>query len=553
MQRILESLARLPRNTPAFQTRSAQITIGQIRATAESVADMLTRRPEPVLLHTSSASLFAASLLACARVGRTVSCPAHTQQGYLAELGANGAILLSDDDQMGALPHLRLALQVDGAREWPVAPSALSLQFYTSGSTGQPKRVYKQIEQLDREALALNELWGEAVGETYGTVSHQHIYGMLFRIVWPIASGRLSSDAQAIYWEELPSDLGSRDSLITSPAHLSRIPPSAAHLRPGLVFSSGAPLSFEAAESCGRILGYVPVEVLGSTETGGIAWRRQSSRDAVWQVLPGVVARADADGLLTIVSPFTGTSEQISTNDRVEFVSGGFRLLGRADRVAKVEGTRVSLARVEEALKELRLIADAAVIDLPRWNGALGAVVQLSEDGAARFEELGAFRLSREIRRRLSGRLAPLERPKHWKFGSIPADTQGKRSQRMLREHFEVPDQSRLGKGRVVVGDAGRAEIDLELPADLVWFEGHFPGEPVLAGLAQVHIALGWAEHLWKWRPADSNITQLKFRKILRPDTTVRLELSRLKNAECLKFAYRLHDGVVASEGQIGG
>jgi 3-hydroxymyristoyl/3-hydroxydecanoyl-(acyl carrier protein) dehydratase len=86
----------------------------------------------------------------------------------------------------------------------------------------------------------------------------------------------------------------------------------------------------------------------------------------------------------------------------------------------------------------------------------------------------------------------------------------------------------------------------------MIWFEGHFPGEPVLAGLAQLHLAVRWAEQMWGWKPVGSNISRLKFRHVLRPGDKVLLKLMRQVGAGRLSFTYRF-DGATASEGVIGG
>lgn len=92
----------------------------------------------------------------------------------------------------------------------------------------------------------------------------------------------------------------------------------------------------------------------------------------------------------------------------------------------------------------------------------------------------------------------------------------------------------------------------MSLEPEWIWFKGHFPERPVLPGIAQVHLASQWAEHLWSWRPNGANLAQLKFRQILQPGDEVRLKLSRDAAQERLTFAYRLGD-IVASQGIVGG
>ena len=547
MKTLLDTVSSAPTGKALFAAGGRSITAGQIRKTA-SVAAARLPADGLIYLHTASASLFLAGLLAASRRGLTVGLPAHLQPGYLREIGAERRVVLTDEP-VDIPSAIAMALASD---EEPVTegtnPDPLSLLFFTSGVTGAPKHVRKSIEQLDREAHALEQLWGAQAGHVYATVSHQHIYGMLFRVFWPVIAGRVSEDRAADYWEHLAGRLTPETTLVSSPAHLTRLPTQSVSKSPALIFSSSAPLPLADAHRVRDVFGSLPIEVLGSTETGGIAWRQQEHADASWTPMPGVVIDADGAKMLSVTSPFTG-GETLATGDVVERAGDAFRLIGRADRVAKIEGKRVSLARVEDALLTLPGVAAAAAIDLPDRKGTLGAVVELNEDGDAALKAHGAFRLSRLFRTNLAGRLEPSERPKHWRFMSIPLDRQGKRVQSLLRARFadDAP-----GGGTLLKQDPNDAEISMALVSDLVWFKGHFPDEPVLPGIAQVHLAVQWAERVWGWQPGSANLLRLKFRHILRPGDTATLSLHRDLAKQRLNFSYRVKD-LVMSEGTVGG
>lgn len=548
MNGLIETLCSSPGTTLLFTSKAGPVTAGAIRATAFDLCERLPQ-DKPVYLHTESAALFVAGLLAAALKGAAVFCPAHLQPHYLSEIGAEDGIVLTDE-KVALASVLPLALST---REAPACDFAgdLTLTFYTSGVTSAPKEVRKAIAQLDREANTLHAVWGEKAGPVFATVSHQHIYGMLFRVFWPVIWGLVSEDRPAETWEKLSGKLVPGTTLVSSPAHLTRIPDGFASCAPGLAFSSGAPLPYAAARTARTRLGSLPFEILGSTETGGIAWRQQETPDALWTPFPGVRTELNDAGVLTVTSAVAGP-QTVVTGDLADKVGEQFRLKGRGDRIAKIDGQRVSLPRVEEALLALPMIAAAAVIDLPQRKGALGAIAELSAEGAAALRELGAFRLSRKLREQLVGWLDPRERPKHWLFAPIPLDRQGKRVQAVLRAKFVQPGADALGTLIAAAVEGDEAELSLEMPSDLLWFQGHFPGQPVLPGIAQVHMAAQWAECLWGFRPFGAHLTHVKFRRILRPDTLVRLTLTRDVARQRLSFAYEF-DGIVASEGKIGG
>src|SRR5262245_77051 len=122
----------------------------------------------------------------------------------------------------------------------------VGLVLFTSGSTGAPEAIPKKLSQMSREVVTLETLFGKLLGsaEITTTVSHQHIYGLLFNVLWPLAAGRAIRVRSLSLPQELPAVLAEREAvLISSPAHLKRLPEnfteatSSNRLR--AVFSSG--------------------------------------------------------------------------------------------------------------------------------------------------------------------------------------------------------------------------------------------------------------------------------------------------------------------------
>jgi acyl-coenzyme A synthetase/AMP-(fatty) acid ligase len=153
---------------------------------------------------------------------------------------------------------------------------------------------------------------------------------------------------------------------------------------------------------------------------------------------------ADAAGRLRVRSPYQnldGLDEDgwQRSDDAIEILSeGGFQLLGRLDRVVKIEDKRVSLDEVERALQRLEAVREAAVIKLQRGQRLeLGAVLVLSGQGRAALaqQRQGQFTLS--LRRALRGQLQPLAIPRRFRFAeAIPTNLQGKRLVTELEKLF---------------------------------------------------------------------------------------------------------------------
>src|SRR5471032_1143295 len=193
--------------------------------------------------------------------------------------------------------------------EAALAPDFPALVVFTSGSTGAAQAIPKKIAQLASEVATLEILFGAIAGDAavIATVSHQHIYGLLFKVLWPLSAGRAIHALSVTFPEQLAPALAAGPCvLVASPAHLKRLPTyldwSSAARTVRAVFSSGGPLPAETAHATGDLLGKIPLEVYGSSETGGIAWRQRGVvGDESWQPFPAVEWRIDSDdGLLAV-------------------------------------------------------------------------------------------------------------------------------------------------------------------------------------------------------------------------------------------------------------
>lgn len=562
MPALLDRLGAADAACELFRETADPIDATTVRlAVARAVSD-LAEQPGDLLLLCRSAGLQLVGLLTASVLGRRVLLPAHDAPGYLDELAATGAIFVGDTDQ-GSRWHYLLAWP-DRSRgpaaplRGPAAPlrgDDIELVFFTSGTTGSPKPVAKPLSCLEAEALTLARLWPMPPGcSVEATVSHQHIFGLLYRVVLPVLAGHVSRTVPCDYWEQLADRLTETTILVTTPAHLTRLPDGLPwpRMRPAIVFSSTAPLPFRAAQTALGKLDQLPIEVYGSTETGGIAWRRQPAAETPWRLLPSVELTMERSGIAFVRSPFIGDGQPFQLADGLDLLSDGrFHLRGRLDRVVKVEGKRVSLARVEAALLALDEVDDVAVVDLPHRQGALAAVIVPTEPARAELQRLGAFRFSRSLRAAQASRLEPAERPKWWRFvREIPQNRQGKRAAATLRELF-LAEPDDLPPHRLLEHSDKVAEIVLALDAGLVWFAGHFPGEPILAGVAQIHIARRFAEQLWQLPPLAGTVRRLKFHRVIRPGDDVHLHLEHLADGAAIRFRFEAEKRL-ASEGIIG-
>jgi acyl-coenzyme A synthetase/AMP-(fatty) acid ligase/3-hydroxymyristoyl/3-hydroxydecanoyl-(acyl carrier protein) dehydratase len=440
----------------------------------------------------------------------------------------------------------RAALTID-----PQVP----LTLYTSGSSGRPKPIRKTLAQFNAEVHTLEQQWGALIGDAtmLASVPHHHIYGLLFRVLWPLAAGRAFDRAISIEPLHLQTQIEQCGAavIVSTPAQLSRWPalPGFADLTPAprAVFSSGGPLAFEAAQEYAAAYGAAPLEVYGSTETGGIAWRRQDQTDA-WQPLAGIAVRRDEDGALNVRSPHLDHAGWHRTDDRIAFdADGRFRLQGRLDRVLKLDGKRVSLPELEARLALHPYVAQAAIVPLAGASRErVGAVVALTEAGGAALRDEGRVALAKILRRHLAEYFDVVVLPRHWRFRvTLPFDARGKLPVAAVAAAFEPRSEGVEVLAEARSGDT--LHYELRVPPTLAHFAGHFPGLPILPGVVQVDWAVRLAaDHLPAVR-AVASIDRLKFMAPVSPGAVLALTLAHDAARRRLQFAYRANGRECAS------
>ena len=495
---------------------------------------------------------FCAALLGAWQAGKTVWLTADTLDATCSALAAGV------DAFLGQFPARcePLLPAPDDACDLPWSTPAddfAALVVHTSGSTGQPEAIHKCLSQLTSEVATLETLFGAALGQAdiIATVSHQHIYGLLFKVLWPLQAGRAIHAHSIAFPEQLAAAVGVRACvLVASPAHLKRLPEhidwSAPAKQLRAVFSSGGPLTPEAGAYAARLLEQTPIEIYGSSETGGVAWRqRQPGHSGVWEALPGVAWRADSGGQLEVQSKHLPSDGWLGLADRVEAVGGGhFILLGRSDRIVKIEEKRISLDAVGAALASSGMALEARVVLCGAGEGerqALAAFVVLSEAGRDLLASGGKRALNHHLRDQLAGVVEAVALPRRWRYlDQMPVNAQGKTTHAQLLALLDgpAPTAPRLPLATLLEQSAERVLYGLTVPATLFYLEGHFPQAPVLPGVVQVDWAIRYARQHFALGPAFMGINALKFQQVILPNSPLFLELLLDSAKGSLQFRY---------------
>lgn len=105
------------------------------------------------------------------------------------------------------------------------------------------------------------------------------------------------------------------------------------------------------------------------------------------------------------------------------------------------------------------------------------------------------------------------------------------------------------GLSRELLADHEQVTMTVEVPEDMLYFQGHFPGFPILPGVAQiVPLVLAQVREAWPELDQPRRLSRLKFRQPVFPGATLELRLER-RGAQ---VRFRLAGGARASsEGSL--
>ncbi|WP_339404996.1 AMP-binding protein [Pseudomonas helleri] len=518
----------------------------QLCEQALRLAGGLQRRAiKHVAIHLEDAAELAIALLGAWRAGVSVLLPADLQAQTRQRWDTQVDLWITSTQALEALFDAPL-----NAAELNLDTCHLSL--CTSGSSGEPKRIDKTLRQMANEVNALEQLWGAELGTAciIASVAAQHIYGLLFRVLWPLCAGRSFVRTQQAFPEDMQRASREHPSFawVASPAMLKRMadnldwPALSAVQR---VFSSGGALPVEAGQALHARLGQWPTEIFGSSETGGIAWRQGQT---LWQPFADVQLSQSDDGALRITSAYLpiGHVEHTADAARIE-TDGRFELLGRLDRIVKLEEKRISLPMLELALTHHDWVAEARLGVVHENRASLGALLVLSDSGLYALREHGRRALTQALRQHLSDHCEALALPRRWRLlRHLPLNSQGKLPQAQVDALLLAP-RPKLPEVMSQREDEGQWTLNLSIPPDLAYFSGHFPTTPVLPGVVQVEWAMTLGQQLLDLPPRFAGMEVLKFQQLVRPGDAIELTLRFDRERSKLHFAYRNATAACAS------
>ncbi|MCR5764078.1 MAG: AMP-binding protein [Treponema sp.] len=403
------------------------------------------------ILHCEDYWYFLVTFAALLQCKKTVLLTQNISEAFIKEIKGDGVTFFTDQQAADSvhIPSVIENCESPSENQIRTAPAFSSdetkILMYTSGSTGKPKGVRQRMTEFEKDNAFIIEKWGDEFRKRrlVTTVSQHHIYGFLFGISLPFSLGVPFRRNRIEFPEEFESLQDSEYMIIATPAFLKRTVDveDKLPLKNCFIFTSGGVLTPEVAKRTDEVFGFWPLEVYGSTETSGIAYR-QSKNGLAWTPFDNAKVWKGDDGCLVIISPYIKDPAGFATADLVDINDDGtFFLRGRIDSIVKIEEKRISMTEVENRIVQTGLVADVKVIAMEDRRQYLAAAVELNDEGKKKFEGEKKLVLNNFFHDYLMQYFENVVIPKKWRFvDRLPADVQGKKHKEDIKALFEVQE-----------------------------------------------------------------------------------------------------------------
>ncbi|MBR5966154.1 MAG: AMP-binding protein [Treponema sp.] len=406
------------------------------------------KNAQEFILHCNDYWLFLVTFVALLQSKKQVMLTANITPEFIKEMRKPGYEFWTDAGNVADTVYIPAALQKApqvSEQEIRSAPQIVAddtrIHMFTSGSTGKPKDVIQRMTEFNEDNAFVFSKWGDEFRKRklVATVSQHHIYGFLFTIALPFAAGVPFRRKRVEIPNEFEKLTDERYMIIAVPAFLKRTNEveEKLPLNDCFIFTSGGVLLPEVAKRTNEVFGFWPVEVYGSTETSGIAYR-QSVNGLEWTPFDNAQIWKNQDGCLVIKSPYIKDPKGFETADLVDIhPDGRFIMKGRSDSIVKIEEKRVSLTEVENRLLQSGLVRDVCVVAMSDRRQYLAAAISFNDEGKKKFEGAKKFDVNMFFHDYLMQFFENVVIPKKWRFlDAIPSDLQGKHKKLEIQALF---------------------------------------------------------------------------------------------------------------------
>ena len=418
-----------------------------------------------------------------------------------------------------------------------IEPDKQYINFYTSGSTGTPKIIKKSLQNLINEAIDIGKAFPQENDiEIITTTRMTHMFGMTFALMFPLVNNYIINTDIIKFPEQIKSK---NFNFISTPSFLDKMVKYDNNLgKPKYIFTAGDKLktpTFEYFEKISNV-----VEIYGSTEAGIIANRTDSKSD--FKPFNNVKISTTPDNEIKVSSDYFMENE-IIMNDIIEKTPEGFKIIGRSDRIIKIQEKRISAEELENYLRLSEYVDDAYCF---KYEEKIAAAVSLNKKGLEYIRNNPILEMTKLLKSHI--KISCEIVPQKWRYiNEIPKTISGKINKKQILKYFDTNLTMPVSTYKKCYENS--AEIGLIFKKESNFFNGHFDNCPILPGVVQVFFAHFFAKELFNTEISQNEIKRLKFTKVIKPETEVTLTLTN--NSSSIDYKYSEQNGKIFSSGTL--
>jgi 3-hydroxyacyl-[acyl-carrier-protein] dehydratase len=95
--------------------------------------------------------------------------------------------------------------------------------------------------------------------------------------------------------------------------------------------------------------------------------------------------------------------------------------------------------------------------------------------------------------------------------------------------------------------DGDVVDLLLHIPRDLVYFDGHFPGHPIVPGVVQIKWVMDFSQRYFSLQSESRSMEALKFSHVIMPGNDLILRLEYRRELNKIYFQYRIENAICSS------
>src|SRR5574344_578847 len=390
-----------------------------------------------------------------------------------------------------------------------INPNNIFINFFTSGSSGKSKCIKKSLQNLINESHDLNSQFKFSKNlEFISTTTLNHLFGVTFHLMLPLNTGNIINTDSVYYPENIKI---CNACLVTSPSFLEKMEKYNVKLEtlPEYIISAGAKLNnstFDYANSISKLV----IDIYGSTETGVIASRMASNEKR--KIFNGIKVLETGEDFTKIASEYSYNDFDI-LGDKIKQNGEFLELLGRCDRILKIQEKRISATELENEINKSKFVNQSYCFE---FSKKIAILVSLTADGFDFAVKNGLLELKKKLKSNIKD-----------KFDKI----------------FSLNLSLPLFLARR--SENNYAELKLFFYKNCNFFQGHFEGFPIVAGVVQLFFANYFIQKEFGLDCHCGQIRKIKFANIIHADTI--LDLRLIKSEKGISFEYKSNEKIYSS------